>query len=55
MKKILTVYTGGTIGCAPADGQRELNTELAKRYIALRFSQSDSQYANLCHSLFEDS
>ena len=55
MKKILTVYTGGTIGCAPMGGQRELNTELAKRYIALRFSQSDSQYANLCHSLFEDS
>ena len=55
MKKILTVYTGGTIGCAPMGGQHELNTELAKRYIALRFSQSDSQYANLCHSLFEDS
>ncbi len=55
MKKILTVYTGGTIGCAPADGQRELNTELAKRYIALRFSQSDSQYAAFGHSLFEDS
>ena len=55
MKKILTVYTGGTIGCAPRDGQRELNTELAKRYIALRFSQSDSQYACLSHSLFEDS
>ena len=55
MKKILTVYTGGTIGCAPSDGQRELNTELAKRYIALRFSQSDSQYACLGNSLFEDS
>ena len=55
MKKILTVYTGGTIGCAPSDGQRKLNTELAKRYIALRFSQSDSQYACLGNSLFEDS
>ena len=55
MKKILTVYTGGTIGCAPVDGQRELNTELAKRYIALRFSQSDSQYAGISSQLFEDS
>ncbi|MBQ9964412.1 MAG: asparaginase [Clostridia bacterium] len=55
MKQILTVYTGGTIGCAPQDGQRKLNAAIAKRAIAAHFANSDSVYAKQAADLFVDS
>ncbi len=55
MKQILTVYTGGTIGCAPQDGQRKLNAAIAKRAIAAHFANSDSVYAKHSADLFVDS
>ncbi len=55
MKKILTVYTGGTIGTASIDGQRKLSSGAAKRAIAVNFTNSDSPYAHLGEELFFDS
>jgi len=55
MKKILTVYTGGTI-CCEADGQmRDLNPKLAKRALISNFARSSSEYAKYSSELFEDS
>ncbi len=55
MKKILTVYTGGTI-CSVADGnQRSLDTELAKRVIVANFVSGPSPFAHLGAELFFDS
>lgn len=55
MKKILTVYTGGTI-CCEADGKmRALNSELAKRALISNFSQSRSKYAKQSLDLFVNS
>ena len=55
MKKILVVYTGGTICSAPQDGQRKLHTTLAKRAILANFSAGPSRYAGSADQLFEDS
>lgn len=56
-KKILTVYTGGTICTASTDEGRELAPSIAKRALlkSFRESESDSPYAKLCEELFEDS
>ena len=55
MKKILTVYTGGTI-CCEADGKmRNLNPKLAKRALISNFSAGKSKYSQLTVELFEDS
>ncbi|MBR5633034.1 MAG: asparaginase, partial [Clostridia bacterium] len=55
MKKILTVYTGGTIGTAPVEGKRTLSAGAAKRALSVNFAESDSEYARLGEELFEDS
>lgn len=55
MKKILTVFTGGTIGSAAEDGQRKLSTGAAKRTIVSKFAGSSSPYAHLSEELFFDS
>lgn len=55
MKKILTVYTGGTICSSPEDGQRKLNSTIAKRALICNYAASDSEYAPLTESLFADS
>ena len=54
-KKILTVYTGGTICTAPTNQGRELSPTVAKRALLLKFGESDSQYREYCEELFEDS
>lgn len=54
-KKILTVYTGGTICTSPTPQGRELSPALAKRALLLGFSQSNSTYSKYCEELFEDS
>lgn len=54
-KKILTVYTGGTICTSPTPQGRELSPTLAKRALLLGFSESNSLYAKSCEGLFEDS
>ncbi len=55
MKKILLVYTGGTI-CTTFDGEkRSLDTQLAKSVLLENFSKSDSPYAKNANELFEDS
>ncbi len=54
-KKILTVYTGGTICTAPTEHGRELSPALAKRALLLNFARSDSLWAKYCEELFEDS
>ena len=55
MKKILTVYTGGTICCASDGKLRDLHPKLAKRALLTSFSQSDSVYAKNTAELFYDS
>ena len=55
MKKILTVYTGGTIGTAPVEGRRTLSAGAAKRALSVNFAESDSEFAHLGEDLFEDS
>ena len=54
-KKILTVYTGGTICTAPTAQGRELSPAVAKRALLLRFSESNSPFARHCEELFVDS
>lgn len=55
MKKILTVYTGGTICSAPDGEKRSLNTCVAKRALLCSFAESKSKYARMCADIFEDS
>ncbi len=55
MKKILTVYTGGTICSSPEDGQRKLNTSVARSALIYNYSKSGSDFASLTENLFEDS
>ena len=55
MKKILTVFTGGTICSAPDGEKRNLSPLLAKRVLLSRFSEGESLYAKESHELFEDS
>ena len=55
MKKILTVFTGGTIGSETEDGQRKLSTGAAKRTIISKFAGSTSPYAGMSDELFDDS
>lgn len=55
MKKILTVFTGGTICSAPDGEKRKLSPLLAKRVLLTRFSEGDSLYAKKSDQLFEDS
>ena len=54
MKKILIVHTGGTIGSTPENDQREVNVAVAKKILFDRFALSESPYASLADSLFED-
>ncbi len=54
-RKILTVYTGGTICTEAGEEGRELAPELAKRALLANFSRSRSKYAKLCKTLFVDS
>ena len=55
MKKILTVYTGGTI-CSVANGKmRSLSPKEAPKVLPAVFSQSSSPYAASADLLFEDS
>lgn len=54
MKKILLVFTGGTI-CTSAHGRiRSLETEAAKRVLVENFAHGKSRYAGLAHSIFEE-
>jgi len=55
MKKILTVYTGGTICSAPTGECRELSPKIAKRALLRKFAESSSPYALFATELFEDS
>lgn len=55
MKKILTVFTGGTICCASDESKRYLNPALAKRALLANFAESNSPYAKIAGGLFEDS
>lgn len=55
MKRILTVYTGGTICCEAGGKMRDLNPELAKRALISNFANGTSVYASLSAELFEDS
>ncbi len=52
MKKILTVFTGGTICCAPEAGQRNLNPLAAKRAL---FSQFFAAHPDWSPEQFEES
>lgn len=54
MKRILTVYTGGTICSVSGNEGRELDLQVAKREITANFFESESEYAKLTE-LFEDS
>ena len=55
MKKILTVYTGGTICCASDGEKRNLSPALSKRALLADFAVSSSPFAGLSNDLFEDS
>ena len=55
MKKILTVYTGGTICTQAGEEGRTLAPEIARRALLTNFSRSGSKYARLCKELFEES
>ena len=55
MKKILAVYTGGTICSAPENNMRDLHPALAKRALLTCFAESDSAYASKAKELFVDS
>lgn len=55
MKKILTVYTGGTICCEAADKMRNLNPALAKRALISNYSNGNSKFSRLADQIFEDS
>lgn len=55
MKKILTVYTGGTICCAADGEKRGLSPVLAKRALLADFAASSSPFAHMTDDLFEDS
>lgn len=55
IKKILVIYTGGTICSSSEDGQRKLNTAVAKKTIIENFSKSSSVYADIYDELFVDS
>lgn len=52
MKKLLTVYTGGTIGTVPTEKMRELNAALAKETLAESFAASGFADVELCDSGF---
>lgn len=51
MKKILTVYTGGTIGTSADNGKRELDSKTSRRALAENFKNSGSRYAPLADEL----
>ena len=55
MKKILLIFTGGTI-CTSSDGEkRTLNLDLAKTVLLENFSKSSSRFAASAFTLFENS
>ncbi len=55
MKKILLIYTGGTI-CTFSDGEKRfLNSSLAKTVLIEKFAQSSSSFAPITEQLFKDS
>jgi len=55
VKKILTVYTGGTICCASDGKKRNLEPVPAKRALTANFYLSNSPYSKMTAELFEDS
>lgn len=55
MKKILLIYTGGTI-CTSFDGEkRSLNTSLAKTYLLENFLKANPSFKDKAEEIFEDS
>lgn len=55
MKKILIVYTGGTICSFCKENNRSTDIEAAKRIIVNNFEQSSSEFSDCTKDLFEDS
>ncbi len=55
MKKILTVYTGGTISTEEVEGVRALCPTLSRRLIVELFKKTNSKYANSADEIFVDS
>ncbi len=53
MKKILTVYTGGTIGTSAEGGKRELNSAASRSSLAENFRGGASCYAPLADEVLE--
>lgn len=55
MKKILAVYTGGTICSAQSAEKRELSVRTARRVLLAEFSRCGSEYSPLADELLVDS
>lgn len=53
MKKILLVFTGGTICTVSRDGVRNLSTESAKYKIVKNYAKSGGKYSDIAHEIFE--
>jgi len=54
MKKILILYTGGTICSFVRENRRSMDVELAKRVIVENFEKSTSEFSTYAKELFED-